>query len=130
MYGSLIGAVREKGIIPWADDIDVLMPRPDFDRLIKICSSENIMPFKLFEYSLVKEYPHPIARMSDQRYKIDFKNEKEYGIGLFVDIYPLDGVGNDFDKAKKLVRRSYWNAALCFLTSRKRFGIDNTNSTL
>ena len=130
MYGSLIGAVRHKGIIPWDDDIDIMMPREDYDKLIAYCGTnkEQLYPFKLFENSLIPEYPHPIARMSDMRYRIDFDNEKDYGIGLFVDIYPLDGVGNNLQKAKKMVRKSYNNASLCFLTSRKKFGIDNTTS--
>lgn len=131
-YGSLLGAVRGGGIIPWDDDIDVTMPRPDYDQLVLYCKAHEaeLLPFKLFEKTLVPDYPHPIARMSCQNYRIVFKNEKDYGIGLFVDIYPLEGVGNDLESARKQIPHFSHLSSLCFLTSRKKFGRDNTRSNL
>ena len=109
-----------------------MMPRPDYEKLRAyfVENESALHPLKLFDKDTVADYPHMIARISDQRYHLVFDNEKDYGIGLFVDIYPLDGAGNDYDAAVELIKRSKLTASLCFLTGRKRFGVDNTYSKL
>ncbi len=118
-FGSAIGAERHKGMIPWDDDIDVYMPRPDYERFLAMAGKVNDLVSGLEgEYEILstrtgtENYPVAIAKFSDKNTTIWEQAKYPAVFGVFVDVFPLDSVGSDLKQnalAKNLYIRKFKN---------------------
>ena len=126
-YGSLIGAVRHQGFIPWDDDMDICMLRDDYEKLQDYMIAHPNERYELMSYKNNVNYVYPFMKVQDNHtYLVEEDVRIDSDMGIYVDIFPVDGYEDDQafkDKMTKIIKKRQLS---CYTFK----GITNTKSVV
>ena len=105
--GSALGAVKYGGFIPWDDDVDVALPRTDYELLCQ--KAPSMLPDDMFLQNYITDPNYPVLSSKLRNLNTTYieKNMQDFDIvhGVFIDVFPIDGLPSTASEQKKYIRK-------------------------